>query len=35
MKKNKNYFVILNEVKNLVFGDSGWSIEEGALYSKG
>ena len=33
MKKNKNYFVILNGVKNLAFGDSGWSFEEGALTS--
>ena len=35
MKKNKNYFVILSEAKNLAFGDSGWGIEECALYSKG
>ena len=33
MKKNKNYFVILNGVKNLAFGDSGWSIEEGICTS--
>jgi len=35
MKKNKNYFVILSEAKNLAFGDSGWSFEEGIPIRRG